>query len=196
MRMTALYAALSGAFLLGTAALVPAQTTSTATGDNTSAATATAAHATAKANAGAKDEYKAEKDRIAADYKDAKAKCKSMTGNAKDVCAKEAKANEKIARAELGARQKGNDPTTDSKVMETKARANYEVAKEKCDDMKGKEKSACKKQAKADEDKALAEAKANRRNVASNASHGAANMGSSSSTAATTASGTTSKTGK
>ena len=35
--------------------------------------------------------------------------------------------------------------------------------------MKGKEKSACKKQAKADEDKALADAKSMRKNVASNA---------------------------
>jgi len=169
MKMTTLYAALSGAFLLGTAALVPAQTTNTATGDNTSSAAMTS-HKTAKANAGAKDEYKAEKDKIAADYKEAKAKCKTMSGNAKDVCEKEEKGNEKVAKAELSAKQKGNDPATDYNVLEAKAKSQYEVAKEKCDDMKGKEKSACKKEAKADEDKALAEAKANRKNVAANTS--------------------------
>ena len=49
-----------------------------------------------------------------------------------------------------------------------KAHGTYDVAKEKCEDQKGKEKSACKKQAKADEDKALADAKASRKNVASN----------------------------
>ena len=100
MRMTTLYAALSGAFLLGTAALVPAQTTNTATGNNTSASTATTMPATRSTNAGAKDEYKADKDRIEAEYKDAKAKCKSMTGNAKDVCMAEAKSNEKVAKAQ------------------------------------------------------------------------------------------------
>ena len=51
-----------------------------------------------------------------------------------------------------------------------KAKARYDVAQEKCDDMKGAEKSACKKQAKADETKALADAKANRgKKVASTA---------------------------
>lgn len=167
MRMTTLYAALSGAFLLGTAALVPAQTTNTATGDNTSTSATTTHRAATKANAGARDEYKADKERIEADYKEAKAKCKSMTGNAKDVCEKEAKGNENVAKAELDAKRKGNTPESDYNVMTAKAKAQYEVAKEKCDDMKGKEKSACKKQAKADEDKALAEAKQNRKNVAS-----------------------------
>jgi hypothetical protein len=194
MKMTTLYAALSGAFLLGTAALVPAQTTNTATGDNTSSAAMTS-HRTAKANAGARDEYKAEKDKIAADYKEAKAKCKTMSGNAKDVCEKEAKGNEKVAKAELGAKQKGNDPTTDYNVLEAKAKSQYEVAKEKCDDMKGKEKSACKKEAKATEDKALAEAKANRKNVASNAS-ASARAKSESTMPSSTAPGTTGKTYK
>ena len=172
MKMNALYAALSGAFLLGTAALCPAQTTNTATGDNTApSATTTHRAATHKADAGARDEYKADKDKIEADYKQAKAQCKSMNGNAKDVCEKQAKADEKVAKAELDAKRKGNDPASDYKVAETKAKANYDVAKEKCDDMKGKEKSACKKQAKADEDKALAEAKSLRKNVASANGH-------------------------
>ena len=159
MRMTTLYAALSGAFLLGTAALVPAQTTNTATGNNTTMST------TKGTSAGAKDEHKADKERIEAEYKDAKAKCKSMTGNAKDVCEAEAKGHEKVAKAEAEAKHK-NDPDGDYKVAVAKAHAGYDVAKEKCDDQKGKEKAACKKQAKADEDKALADAKSSRRNVA------------------------------
>src|SRR3954471_14569509 len=113
MKMTALYAALSGAFLLGTAALVPAQTTHTATGDNSSMSSTSTQRSSAKANAGAKDENKAEKDKIAADYKEAKAKCKTMSGNAKDVCEKEAKGNENVAKAELDAKKKGNDAATD-----------------------------------------------------------------------------------
>ena len=38
-----------------------------------------------------KEEHKAANDRISADYKAAKAKCDGLTGNAKDVCQKEAK---------------------------------------------------------------------------------------------------------
>ncbi len=89
-----------------------------------------------------------------------------MSGNAKDVCMKEAKAKEKIAMAEQEAQRKGT-PHAQYEVLVTKAKENYEVAKEKCDDLKGADKPACKKQAKADESKALAEAKASRNTVAS-----------------------------
>jgi hypothetical protein len=44
-----------------------------------------------------------------------------------------------------------------------KAEAAYEVAKEKCEDQKGAEQSACKKQAKADKDKALASIKGSKK---------------------------------
>src|SRR2546425_191103 len=84
------------------------------------------------------------------DFEAAKEKCKSLTGNAKDVCMKEAKGNERVAKAELEAKRKGT-PHAQYEVDVAKAKAAYEVAQEKCDDMKGAEKSACKKQAKADE---------------------------------------------
>ena len=92
-----------------------------------------------------------------------------MSGNAKAVCEKEAKGNESIAKAELEAKRKGT-PHAEYEVDVAKAKAAYEVAQEKCDDMKGKEKSACKKEAKATEQKALADAKANRKDMASNTS--------------------------
>ena len=81
----------------------------------------------------------AEEDRIEADAKAAKAKCETMKDNAKDVCEKEAKAKEKVAKAELNAK---NNPTPSNqrKVAEAKAEGEYDVAKEKCDDMKGNEK--------------------------------------------------------
>ena len=94
-----------------------------------------------------KSEMKTEKDRIEAQYKSAKAACKGMNGNAKDVCMKEAKGAEKVAKAELEARDKGT-PKAQEHLRKVQAAAAYEVAKEKCDDMKGKEKSACKKDAK------------------------------------------------
>jgi len=97
----------------------------------------------------------AEEDKIEAQYKVDKAKCDAMTGNAKDVCEKEAKGKEKIAKAEHDAKA---DPSARNqrKVGEAKADAAYDVAKERCDDLKGKDKDACQKDAKAQHEKAKA----------------------------------------
>jgi hypothetical protein len=97
----------------------------------------------------------AEEDRIEAEYKADKAKCDGMKGNQKDVCQKEAKGKEKVAKAELKAKA---DPSERNQrnVEEAKAEARYDVAKERCDDMKGKEKSACEKDAKAEHERAKA----------------------------------------
>jgi len=100
----------------------------------------------------------AEEDRIEADYKAAKAKCETAKGNQKDVCEKEAKAKEKVAKAELDAK-KDPSPRNQRKVAEAKADGEYDVAKEKCDDLKGNEKSACEKQAKAKHEQAQADIK-------------------------------------
>ena len=107
-----------------------------------------------------KDEYKAGKDRVAADYKAAKANCGSLAGNAKDICVAEAKGREKVAKAQLEADYK---PTEKNRydVAAAKAEADYAVAKEKCDDKAGNDKSVCVKQAKAAETRAKADAKAN-----------------------------------
>jgi hypothetical protein len=97
----------------------------------------------------------AEEDRIEAAYKADKAKCDGMNGNAKDVCEKEAKGKEKVAKAELDAKKNPSDRNT-RKVQEAKAEAEYEVAKEKCDDLKGNDKDACQKDAKAQHERAKA----------------------------------------
>lgn len=100
----------------------------------------------------------AEEDKIEAEAKEAKAKCDTMQGNAKDVCQKEAKGHEKVAKAELAA-QKNPSARNQRKVSEAKADAEYDVAKEKCDDMKGNEKNACQKDAKAEHEQAKADIK-------------------------------------
>ena len=56
-----------------------------------------------------KAEHTAAKDRISADYKMAKQNCDALKDNAKDVCMKEAKGTEDIAKAELEAQYKPND---------------------------------------------------------------------------------------
>lgn len=111
------------------------------------------------ADAMSKDQVKAEKDRISSEAKAAKGKCKDMKGNAKDVCMAEAKGNEKLAKAELALKQK-DTPKNRQDVAVAKADVEYQVAKEKCDDMKGKEKNACQKDAKAARDQAKKQAKA------------------------------------
>ena len=64
-----------------------------------------------------------------------------------------------MAKAELEQQYKPSDRNSRN-VKEEKVKAAYEVAKEKCDDMKGESKSACEKQAKADEAQGKAELRA------------------------------------
>jgi hypothetical protein len=117
--------------------------------------TVSAAQAQTMGNA----DYKAAKDQISADYKAAKASCDSMSGNAKDICVEEAKGKEKVAKAELEYKHSGK-PADMNKVAIAKAEADYDVAKERCDDKSGNDKEVCRKEAKAAEAKAKADAKA------------------------------------
>ena len=105
-----------------------------------------------------RDAYKAQEDRVEAQYKADKERCSSMTGNAKDVCQAEAKGKEKVAKADLEAEYKNTDKArNDARVA--KADADYDVAKEKCDDLSGNQKDVCVKQAKAAHTQAKANAK-------------------------------------
>jgi chromosome segregation ATPase len=105
-----------------------------------------------------RDAYKADKDKIEAQYKADKDQCKSMSGNQKDVCQAEAKGKEKVAKAELEANYKNTDKARyDARVAQ--ADADYDVAKEKCDDLSGNQKDVCVKQAKAAHTKAKGDAK-------------------------------------
>jgi len=105
-----------------------------------------------------RDAYKAQENRVEAQYKAVKERCSSLTGNAKDVCQAEAKGNEKVAKAQLEADYKNTDKArNDARVA--KADADYDVAKEKCDDLSGNQKDVCVKEAKAAHAKAKADAK-------------------------------------
>jgi hypothetical protein len=101
---------------------------------------------------------KADEERIEADAKAAKAKCGNMKANEKDICQAEAKAQEKVAKAELEQKYEPSERHA-RKVEEVKAEGKYEVAKERCESNKDGA-SACKKQAKAEYDKAKADLKA------------------------------------
>jgi len=103
-------------------------------------------------------DYNTGKTHISADYKADKAACASLTDNAKDICIEQAKAKEKVARAELQYNYTGKAADR-NKVMVVKAESNYAVAKEKCDDKSGNDKAVCVQEAKAVETKALADAR-------------------------------------
>lgn len=105
-----------------------------------------------------KDDFKQGKSRISAEYAAAKAGCKDLTANAKDVCMEEAKGREKVARAELQHKY-SEKPADLVKVGEARAKAVYAVSKEKCDDLAGNPKSLCVKEARAIETKALVDAR-------------------------------------
>lgn len=114
--------------------------------------------AVAQTAAMSSDQYKVAKEKIEADYKVADAQCKTLKDNAKDVCEKDAKGKMNVAKAELEQQYKPSDSHARA-VQEEKVKANYDVAMEKCDDQKGADKSACEKQAKADEAKGKADIK-------------------------------------
>jgi hypothetical protein len=105
-----------------------------------------------------KADYEAAKTRISADYNTDKSACASRAANAKDICVEEAKARQKVARAELEYGY-STKPADQTKVMVAKAESTYAVAKERCDDKAGNMKDVCVKEAKAVETKALADAR-------------------------------------
>ena len=101
--------------------------------------------------------YKAAEDKAESDYKVAKDNCKSLKHNAKDICKEEAKVAQK--RAELDATtQYQNTPKDVEHARKKLADAEYDLAKERCDDMSGAQKSACKADAKAAKKNAIAAA--------------------------------------
>ncbi|MCK9365085.1 MAG: hypothetical protein M0P74_15970 [Syntrophales bacterium] len=109
-----------------------------------------------------KNGYNEQKARIAATYKFDKDNCKSMSGNAKDICMAEATGKEKVAKAELEANYKPSAKAR-RKVREEKVEADYKVAIEKCDDKGDNLKDVCVKEAKAAMKSANADAKASKK---------------------------------
>jgi len=106
-----------------------------------------------------KAEYKSSKDVIEADYNAKKESCKSLAGNARDICQAEAKGIERVALADLEVAYKPGDKSR-HEAQEARISASYAIATEKCDDMSGNPKDVCIKEAKAVKVAAQADAKA------------------------------------
>ena len=93
------------------------------------------------------DESKVYKARYEAAYNVAKEKCDDLGGNAKDVCVKEAQAARDKAKADLKLANKVNDAAGTAVAEHVKA--DYKVAREKCDALSGDPKNICVASAKA-----------------------------------------------
>lgn len=106
-----------------------------------------------------KDQYKAENDRIAAEYKGDKVNCKTLSGNAKDICMAQADGKRNIATTDAEAAYESTDKARLNAQL-ARAEAAYDVDKEKCNDLSGNDKSICKKDANANYVRAKTDAKA------------------------------------
>jgi hyperosmotically inducible protein len=105
--------------------------------------------------------YRNATQKAAADYRDAIAKCDTMSGNGKDVCVAEAK----LARTQTEAKamsKYSNSPASREKARTSLAEAEFTLAKTRCDGKSGAEKDDCMNNAKSVHTAALADAKAGR----------------------------------
>ncbi len=90
--------------------------------------------------------YKAAHDKAEATYKAAKKQCDMLKDNAEDVCTEEAKVARAHAERDAVAQHK-NTGTELQKADRKLADAQYDLAKEKCDDLSGAAKDSCQAQA-------------------------------------------------
>ena len=108
-----------------------------------------------------KEGYAQAKHKADAQYTIDREACSSLRGNAKDICVAEAKAKNDVARAEAAVAYEST-PITRENARVTQARAAYDVAIEKCDDLAGNRKAVCVKEAKAALVRGKADAKIDR----------------------------------
>ena len=108
-----------------------------------------------------KADYQSDIAKAEVEYKAASARCKSLAGNAKDVCVAEAKAEQTKAKAYAEARHKGTDKAQqDARIAA--AEADHDVAKARCGAKAGNDKDVCLKEANAALTSAKVDAKATR----------------------------------
>ncbi len=109
-----------------------------------------------------RDDYKASRARIIAEYEAERQKCGPSLGTPTEICVARARGARKVANAELQAAYKPGPRTYYAAAM-ARAEAAFAIAKEECDRQKGEARKACDKDAKAAFERAKAEAKAARK---------------------------------
>ena len=103
-------------------------------------------------------DYSAAKRSIESETHTAIAKCRDRDGQARDLCKAEARAEERVRKADLEAQYRGTvAAAADARLA--RAKAQYEIAKVRCGDQRGEDKLSCLRSARADKVKALEAAK-------------------------------------
>ena len=103
-------------------------------------------------------DYGASKKAIEAETRTAIEQCRGKDGQDREVCKAEARADERVRRADLEAQYRGTvAAAADAKLA--RAKAQFEVAKVKCADQPSENRISCLRSARAEKAKALAEAK-------------------------------------
>lgn len=102
----------------------------------------------------------AREDKIDAQYKLAKEKCDALTGDAKNVCLKDAQARYGPTTASYSTASTERQNKAEYNAAIARADADYKVASEACNAQKGHDKDVCVQQAKASRDTAKADANA------------------------------------
>lgn len=105
-----------------------------------------------------KQAFKAAQQKIEAVARSERKACDTQKGRAAELCTTEAKAREKIAKAELEAEYRPS-PDSTQEARNVKAEAEYDVAREKCHDLKGATRDRCVKTAKSAREAAIRLAK-------------------------------------
>jgi hypothetical protein len=105
-----------------------------------------------------RDEYRTTEDRIDARHKTDSNACDDLRTYDRDICDAKADGREKVDKAELDARNKPGTEAT-AKVKKVRADAAYDVAKERCQDLRGSYKGDCRKDAKVVHDRTKSQAR-------------------------------------
>jgi hypothetical protein len=103
-------------------------------------------------------DYSAAKTVIEAETQAALELCSDKEGQDRKICKAEAKADERIRKADLEAQYRGTVAAADDAKL-VRAKAQFEVAKVKCAGERSGDKISCLRSARAEKAKALAEAK-------------------------------------
>ena len=106
----------------------------------------------------APSDYNSAKSAIESDTRAAIAKCRDSEGKSREVCKAEARADERVRKADLEARYRGTvGAAADAKIARVKAR--YDVAKARCGAEHGEARLACIRTARSDKAKEIAATK-------------------------------------
>ena len=99
-------------------------------------------------------DYSVGKKSIESDTRAAIAKCRDQDGQARDICKAEARAEERVRKADLEAQYRGTvAAAADARLA--RAKAHYEIAKARCGDQRGEDKLSCLRSARSEKAKAL-----------------------------------------